>query len=232
MGPSEEKWSTTGVSVPASSQCPREIDPPTPPPLVFRGAAVSSIFSQCPLCLRAPDIWLKKCPLRKLLCQPRPPGVSGHSDFQQVCSVSTRGHCSIKRLASSEEKKLSVWLIPTGHLLLPEMHQRPVSRNWFPRLLGRVATSAKSVSKGPADYRERVQNLIWFLSTSLQASSGAGARDRTCSSSTERLSFLIERGFYSLYFIVQKKYDGLRSILYVRVLNHTLGMYRFRMLML
>lgn len=40
-----------------------------------------------------------------------------------------------------------------------------------------------------------------------------------------------DSGFYSRYFIVQNKCDGFHPI-YIRVLNHTLRMYRFRMLML
>lgn len=39
---------------------------------------------------------------------------------------------AIKDLLSLRKIVEYVWLIPTGHLLLPKMHQRPVSRNWFP----------------------------------------------------------------------------------------------------
>ncbi len=98
---------------------------------------------------------------------------------------------------------------------------------------------------GPADCRKGVSNSVRFSTTALQRrDSHAGGPEQALVMEQEVKALLRkeaievvppherESGFYSRYFIVPKKDGGLRPIIDLRQLNHSVSQLKFKMLTL
>ncbi len=113
------------------------------------------------------------------------------------------------------------------------------------RLPGSVETTAKCVLMGPAYCRERLQNPVRFSSASIQRVNSTLVGPEQALVMEQEVNTLLrkeaievvslherESGFYSWYFIVPKKDGGLRPILDLQQLNHSVSRLKFKMLTL
>ncbi len=113
------------------------------------------------------------------------------------------------------------------------------------RLFSSMETTAKRVSMGPADCRKGVSNSVRFSTTALQRCDSHTGGPRAGSGYGTRGESPIKEGghrggpssregirVYSRYFIVPKKDGGLRPIIDLRQLNHSVSQLKFKMLTL
>ncbi|MCJ8738081.1 hypothetical protein PDJAM_G00031590 [Pangasius djambal] len=205
--PSGAERCTPHFTVPVTPQCPREVGLPTLPPMVLQGAAASSEhLSQSPprhVAVLGGSLPLRRSPEQLVRSFPAGSPLQG-TELAPLAAPEV----SLERLTPLVGY-LAAWK------LLPNMSQwvlHTVERGYQiqfgsppPRFRGILPTLV-----GPEQALVMEQEVHTLLRK-------VPPHDR-------------ESGFYSRYFIVPKKGGGLRPILDLRHLNHSVARLRFRML--
>lgn len=139
-----------------------------------RGTSLAKLRSQRILCVSSLALICLRAAHTAIL------GALGHSGFQRVqVSVSAQRCCRTSLV-------VPCWLSSLGHWANYSKYTRDQAGS-LSRLSCSMDTSAKCVLVGPVDYREGLQNSVWFLTALIQwgpahsggswASSFNGTRD-------------------------------------------------------
>ncbi len=175
-------------------------------------------------------------------------GASGHSDLQQISfSASVQKRSGPERFATSEKVfRTARSAIPcrssaSGHRASSFKHTRGQSRETgsLSTFYGSVETSAKCISMGFAQSRERVQDSVRVSSASVQwgisHSGGPRAGSGNCSSGKEQVDTLMRKETTEVKVLLPLLHHseegwGLHPILDLRLLNRSVMRLKFKML--
>ncbi len=193
-----------------------------------------------------------QCPSGDRSVTPATPGASGHNDLQRVfLSASARKHSGPERLATSKKvfrtarSDVPCRSSASGHRASSSKHTRGQSREtgslstflaaW--KLLPNVSQWVlHTVDRGYKIQFGSCPLLFYGVFPTLVGPEQALVMEQEVAILLRKEAIEVvppldrESGFYSRYFIVPKKDGGLRPILDLRLLNHSVRWLKFKML--